>query len=529
MKTTSRILASAVLCALAGGVSGAQTATSTDAPINWISATEFNQMLQEGLLTPATQAVVNRQNQQAQATYLQNQAIVAAYLNQNPNLTNLARLVNTVPSGTPNSEGSYEISVPLRTGGTQTVETLGEMDKMAALARAITSSELLSVQLQLYTELYNRLPAELLRKWPNGQPPIAPSQLQGASLATVENAMQSFVSQWSTIVNNLPPLPSPTAVGCSAELGAGGAPNTDWGDQTRSAGCTTPSPKGIYANFDFPSKGLLSCIKEQGARGTCHIFAATSAVEELIARDTGVFVNLSEQDFQEHVKLLWAPSLYSAGGDSGVDLNQATKNSYKFAYENQYAYNPSYGKGTDDVDSCKNYPSSEPGCSDTASQAPEFCAVEDSDGITVTVCGYALATLSGRSPYAPNGANNVWNHKDTDLSVDYMILALALNEGVDLAFTETPNFGAAPGGYVAYDTADLLVPKGGHVVHVVGYVGNADLAKKLPSAPAAAGGGYFIIKNSWGACAGDAGYWYMPVDYVKAQARDVDIVSSVVE
>jgi hypothetical protein len=46
------------------------------------------------------------------------------------------------------------------------------------------------------------------------------------------------------------------------------------------------------------------------------------------------------------------------------------------------------------------------------------------------------------------------------------------------------------------------------------------------SATPGSGGGYFIIKNSWGAAYGDAGYLYMPVDYLKANATQVIVVSS---
>ena len=42
--------------------------------------------------------------------------------------------------------------------------------------------------------------------------------------------------------------------------------------------------------------------------------------------------------------------------------------------------------------------------------------------------------------------------------------------------------------------------------------------------PSGAGGGYFVIKNSWGACYGDAGYAYMPASYLKATAVAVDIL-----
>ena len=56
---------------------------------------------------------------------------------------------------------------------------------------------------------------------------------------------------------------------------------------------------------------MLTCIRNQGQRGTCHVFAAISAIEELIARDTGTYVNLSEQDFMENSKLVWASDYYT--------------------------------------------------------------------------------------------------------------------------------------------------------------------------------------------------------------------------
>jgi C1A family cysteine protease len=63
----------------------------------------------------------------------------------------------------------------------------------------------------------------------------------------------------------------------------------------------------------------------------------------------------------------------------------------------------------------------------------------------------------------------------------------------------------------------------------VGYIDNSTLAgnSATKSAPAGAGGGYFIIKNSWGTCSGDVGYYYMPVDYLKVHATHVWVVASV--
>jgi C1A family cysteine protease len=132
-----------------------------------------------------------------------------------------------------------------------------------------------------------------------------------------------------------------------------------------------------------------------------------------------------------------------------------------------------------------------------------------------------------------NGTTNIWNPAKPGLSFENVILSLALNNAVLLGFSVSYDFEfGAPGGYVTYDPMDVSDPAtkdlGGHVVHIVGYVSNEDLAGNpaTASAPPGAGGGYLIIKNSWGPCNGDTGYYYMPVKYFKAQAWGVDVVSS---
>ena len=53
---------------------------------------------------------------------------------------------------------------------------------------------------------------------------------------------------------------------------------------------------------------------------------------------------------------------------------------------------------------------------------------------------------------------------------------------------------------------------GGHALQIVGFLSNFTLNGDLFND--AHGGGYFIIKNSWGCGAGDGGYYYVPADYV---------------
>jgi hypothetical protein len=54
---------------------------------------------------------------------------------------------------------------------------------------------------------------------------------------------------------------------------------------------------------------------------------------------------------------------------------------------------------------------------------------------------------------------------------------------------------------------------GGHAVQIVGFLSNDELST-INKPSNVGGGGYFIIKNSWGCNAGDGGYYYVPADYI---------------
>jgi C1A family cysteine protease len=59
-------------------------------------------------------------------------------------------------------------------------------------------------------------------------------------------------------------------------------------------------------------------------------------------------------------------------------------------------------------------------------------------------------------------------------------------------------------------------------------IDNTDLANVLPAAPAGQGGGYVIVKNSWGNCWGDGGFIYVPyqamMDYAGVATVLLDVL-----
>jgi len=62
------------------------------------------------------------------------------------------------------------------------------------------------------------------------------------------------------------------------------------------------------------------------------------------------------------------------------------------------------------------------------------------------------------------------------------------------------------GWYLVPSNDEPLV--GGHCIEVSGYVLNQDLPLGIPPDTVDTfGGGYLILKNSWNACSGNAGYY----------------------
>lgn len=561
-KTIISLAALSAMSSAMGTEAQAQQAnTDPSQPVQIISNAQFNQMVQNGQLMPVTAPIILGQGLQQLLKDLENLAVIDKFILQNPNLPGFAEMAYATPTA-PNVYqtlgGSYSTVITLNNGTTQTIKTNGQSAKLAQLANSIATSSdpvhefnLYQMGYSQYATLYNRLCTP---------PPIGstdltivigedhcanltapstltdPATLLNAPVATIKTALASLAALGAAIQENTLPPPPTIPLACSEVIGGSSAPgvNVNYGDQTGSPGVAF-SPIGLMANFNFAGKNNLSCVKNQGYRNTCHIFAATSVIEELLTRDTGFSYNLSEQDYMENLKLLWDPQYYGDNGGAGNDLLQAAANGYRFVFENQWDYNPSYDQpaplpGVNPLNylhSCVHYPSSEPGCSDSAPQAPVFCSTQE---CAFRVVSYSQPSSGISLPNLQSAQAEILDPANPQASLGILLLNLAVGNAIAMCFAETNNFATpSSGGYIVYSTNDLKTTLGGHCVHVAGFVNNIDLASNSNtglSVTPGAGGGYFIVKNSYGTAWGDAGYGYMPVSYLLATAGDVFVINT---
>ena len=353
-------------------------------------------------------------------------------------------------------------------------------------------------------------------------------------------------------------LGDPTAAG--PEQGEGNK-----GDQYQYPSCIASNPqlnpKGLLKNCNFALRNHLTSVKNQGHRGSCSAFGTVAAIETKTSVRYGKKVNLSEQDLYKMQKLDWTPNPFDDYFDDGynppISAMQQLLSGYIFPFENEWEYNPSTQRITDTphhkyTHSCDLYTGF---CSDTNHQSHKQCYVMDIkdtvkvvdevcefiEGIpliglfagwvchsvtkwveevvgTVEVCIYDTH-IAGSSNLKLSDFSIVW---DPLFQTDIEVAKLALSHQHPMIFCFTvPNsfstgqHSATDGkGFVVYNAAEVAPANaGGHCVEMVGYIDNSKLPAKANLTPGA-GGGYFIIKNSWGKCFGDCGYAYLPASWV---------------
>lgn len=285
--------------------------------------------------------------------------------------------------------------------------------------------------------------------------------------------------------------------------------------------CGGFSANGLYKNFDFPLKYRLTTVKDQGNRGTCGSFALTSVAESYVANNSNKWMNLSEQDLYFHIRGPWVANVgfYGDGTNLVLTLPTMLVTGFRFAYERDWDYNPSNRRTENPLKkSCEGYAGEL--CSDTYHQGKERCSVWQFWNCFLP----EGAPIAQRTNVHVTGGN-ILGLPVLGYAMDSIKTALAARKGIVFSFDVTPSFDHPIDGFVTYRKGETR--RGGHVVHMVGWVSNEELAKKLPHAPPASGGGYFIIKNSWGECWADGGFVYVPVDFVKEYGTGVVVITNV--
>ena len=340
-----------------------------------------------------------------------------------------------------------------------------------------------------------------------------------------------------------PPQPQ----SCSQEIGS--KHGLDLGKQ----GASTPSPSGILSQLNWPLKPYLTCVKDQGKRGSCTAFATASVLESAVAARDHVWINISEQSLYNQSKMLWSsdyvpalPTVANSQTDGYVTsdlLNNAKLYSYLFPLESDWEYNGSLQTKTtisrDDPSKqimshvCDGYSGV---CSNTIHQGELVCSLFDAQ----FRCGYATAVRSASRGVRVKDYVELWNLSDPKGSLQILSAYLSAAQPLIASMAVNNRFLAIKNGFADVPEAnpdpnnpDQII--GYHAVALVGYVSRTDLLAKIPNAPVtptkdSPNGdnpmtGYFIVKNQWGTKWGDAGYVYLPGEYLATNLLAVQAIA----
>ncbi|MCA9840151.1 MAG: C1 family peptidase [Trueperaceae bacterium] len=469
-----------------------------------IDPEEFQRRVEAGELEIITPVMLEAQKQAQEQQYQDNRTFLQSIPDKNPYLTELLERA----ASTSGFEGDQLTTTP----DGQAVLLLGLGTELAGAVESYQALQNVDNALADYSLTYDLLSDDLKSQV------ATPESLKGKSLAEVRAALSNL----NTLLGTM----SETALdGVRLETGADllqpqVAPKT--GNGTDNDGPCTLSTNGLVRRFWFPLKNFLSPVKNQAGRGLCWAFAAIGAVESRERVQNDNFVNLSEQFLAHKVKLDWQKRDYGDGYWSEQALNAAVGNRQLLMNESDWTYNPSLSRldlGDEYRNACDNYSGT---CSNSSHQSRHYCTqVAGAGGSIKLSCSYERATLT-RPGVAPSPVTDLWN---PSLPFERDRYRLLLSRGYVLIASFQIRTGfqqAGMGGFVTnfndthLDSAgnEVSGPDGGHAVQIVGFISNAQLAA-AGLASNILGGGYFIIKNSWGCTAGDGGYYYVPSRYIE--------------
>jgi hypothetical protein len=477
-----------------------------------ISADEFRRRVASGELTIVTADTGVAQQAGRQRQFDQDRAFIEGLPSRSDDLNALMSEV-TAAGGL---EGEREATLP--DGSKVVLLDLGT--RLHQAADGYRRMHDVTVARESYAMAYALLSSDLQSEV------IAPTSLASASLEEIDAAAMALNDALARQVNldnvRIEPEATPALTQGSQKQAAGSGP----GNGTDNDGACNPA--GMFARYWFPLKKFISPVKQQGKRGTCWAFAAVASVESRERVQNDNTVDLSEQFLIYKFKREWDAADFIDGGSSERALNAAVDHSQNLMTEAGWTYNPAkdrpgnaFDAGVEGtlssyLDTCKNQ-NYNGWCSESAHESPGACATAGA----FTVCAFGTVPFSGAAIPASR-ARTVWSSGSPFQLNDYRAL-LAAGYALIGTFPVYEGIMAAPNDGVVsnYDRkmknkkGDLVDGSyGGHLAQIVGFISNEDLSFAGIQINVG-GGGYFVMRNSWGCAAGDGGYFYVPADYVR--------------
>ncbi|WP_221090558.1 C1 family peptidase [Deinococcus aquaedulcis] len=420
-----------------------------------------------------------------------------------------ARVALALPRGL-----TVPATVRLRTGEQKEVQLFGQDTVALNVAQAEASAP------------QNR--AAVLKSFGlNEQNPVPREFLSADTRNTVSVAA---LIKTPIIVNLAGKAPTPSQPG--QELGDGFVSNPSDG------ACRFTPTNAMFGQMKGTNIGLITTIKDQGARGTCMAFAYVSALESLIARRTTTRYNLSEQY-----------AYYWMRGDDGTlgdgawwgDYDDMIAKKRMIPTEVRWKYNASRSRLRVPADtkqpitayknSCVNYLNQ--ACSDTTVQAQLVCqngtnnCAWKPEWDIAPNAAFNFRPTAGNEVWVALGGLNLGNPAATRAYRRAMLRQmldrgdqLVLGFGVDRAFDAIGANGLPNTALMGQNF------RGGHGVHMVGYVNTGTQTYDvkiggLVGAKMTLPTGYFVIKNSWSCGFGDGGYAYLPDNFMDQETWGV--------
>jgi len=405
---------------------------------------------------------------------------------------------------------SADGDIPTQVGGGKTVGLLSVAQQLRGAVEAYTRSQDPANALEAYTLSYAGLPDDLKAQ------ADSPDSLKGKSLVQIQAAASKLDALLSS-VPNLDKTRLDLEAGSASLSGGLSSQAVNAGNGMDNSGVCTPS--GFVKKYWFPLKKFVSPIKDQGQRGTCWAFAAIGALESRERVQFNNPANLSEQFLVNKVKQDWDSSDDEDGYSSDKALETAVNKGQGLLSEGAWTYNPAGGRNYPNYANTCMMAKDTTGkpinpytgtCSETAHESRRACTT-----VLFKFCSYAKVTFGGPG-VASSRTNLVWSSgKKFDLNRYRTLLAQGYTLLADFPVYKGFSDAGGAGGIVSdYTTATSSGKKaGGHAVQLVGFLSNDDLTQ-FGNPSKVGGGGYFILKNSWG-CTADGGYYYVPADYVQ--------------